>query len=171
MASRKMVVSLFVCALVAGLMLGGGQALAAEKVFKWKLVTAWPAGIPLYTDMAEVFAKNAEAMSGGQLKIQVLPGGAIAPALEVTDTVAKGIAEMGHSWPGYDIGRDPTTAILGGYAGGMESVPMMHWLYTGGGQGDVDGVSHGKVRRGRLSLRHQAARGVRPLPQAHPDPG
>ena len=57
-------------------------------------------------------------MSGGRIKVQVLPGGSIAPALEVTDTVAKGIAEMGHSWPGYDIGRDATTAILGGYAGG-----------------------------------------------------
>jgi TRAP-type mannitol/chloroaromatic compound transport system substrate-binding protein len=106
----------------------------SAKVFKWKLATAWPAVIPLYTDMAEVFAKNVEAMSGGRIKIQVLPGGAIAPALEVTDTVRKGIAEMGHSWPGYDIGRDATTAILGGYAGGMESVPMMHWIYTGGGK-------------------------------------
>jgi TRAP-type mannitol/chloroaromatic compound transport system substrate-binding protein len=134
MASRKIIVCLLACALVVGLVMNGGQAFAAEKVFKWKLATAWPAGIPLYTDMAEVFAKNAEAMSGGRLKIQVLPGGAIAPALEVTDTVAKGIAEMGHSWPGYDIGRDATTAILGGYAGGMESVPMMHWLYTGGGK-------------------------------------
>ena len=110
------------------------SAPAIAKTYKWRLATAWPSGIPLYTDMAEVFANNVEAMSGGRIKVQVLPGGSIAPALEVTDTVAKGIAEMGHSWPGYDIGRDATTAILGGYAGGMESVPMMHWLYTGGGK-------------------------------------
>jgi len=107
---------------------------ASAKVMRWKLATSWPAGIPLYTDMAEVFAKDVERLSGGELKIQLLPGGAIAPALEVTDTVRKGIAEMGHTWPGYDIGRDPTTAILGGYAGGMESVPMLHWLFTGGGK-------------------------------------
>lgn len=109
-----------------------GTALA-EKTFKWRMATSWPAGIPLYTDMAELFAKRVENMSGGRLKIQVLPGGAVAPALEVTDTVRKGITDMGHTWPGYDIGRDQTTAILGGYAGGMESVPMLHWLYEGGG--------------------------------------
>lgn len=104
------------------------------KNYKWKMTTSWPSGIPLYTDMAELYAQTVEKLSDGQMKIQVLPGGAIAPALEVTDSVRKGIAEMGHTWPGYDIGRDETTAILGGYAGGMESVPMLHWLYTGGGK-------------------------------------
>lgn len=124
-----------VTALGAGAVVANVKPVRAQaKTFKWRLATAWPAGIPLYTDMAEVFAKNAEALSGGRLKIQVLPGGAVAPALEVTDTVMKGITELGHNWPGYDIGRDATTAILGGYAGGMESVPMLHWLYTGGGK-------------------------------------
>jgi TRAP-type mannitol/chloroaromatic compound transport system substrate-binding protein len=77
---------------------------AAAKTLRWKMTTSWPAGIPIYTDMAEVYAENVEKMSGGRIKIQVLPGGAIAPALEVTDSVRKGIAEMGHTWPGYDIG-------------------------------------------------------------------
>jgi TRAP-type mannitol/chloroaromatic compound transport system substrate-binding protein len=131
--ARKMRIGVVVIVvLVIGVMLMHSPVLA--KTYKWKLVTAWPSGIPLYTDMAEVFAKSVEAMSGGRMDIQVLPGGSIAPALEVTDTVRKGIAEMGHNWPGYDIGRDATTAILGGYAGGMESVPMMHWLYAGGGK-------------------------------------
>jgi TRAP-type mannitol/chloroaromatic compound transport system substrate-binding protein len=126
------IVSLVVAVMAIGVFLSTGPATA--KVYRWKLTTSWPAGIPLYTDMAEVFAKIVESNSAGRIKIQVLPGGAIAPALEVTDTVRKGIAEMGHTWPGYDIGRNPTTAILGGYAGGMESVPMLHWLYTGGGK-------------------------------------
>jgi TRAP-type mannitol/chloroaromatic compound transport system substrate-binding protein len=124
-------ISLALLVLLLGLTLAISPAMA--KTYRWKMTTSWPAGIPLYTDMAEVFAKDVEALSGGRIKIQVFPGGAIAPALEVTDTVRKGITEMGHTWPGYDIGRDPTTAILGGYAGGMESVPMMHWLYAGGG--------------------------------------
>ena len=125
-------ISLALLVLVLGLALAISPATA--KTYRWKMTTSWPAGIPLYTDMAEVFVKDVEALSGGRIKIQVFPGGAIAPALEVTDTVRKGIAEVGHTWPGYDIGRDQTTAILGGYAGGMESVPMLHWLYTGGGK-------------------------------------
>ncbi|MCP4625277.1 MAG: C4-dicarboxylate ABC transporter substrate-binding protein [bacterium] len=122
---------MLVAALALGVFIAGP---ASAKVLRWKMTTSWPAGIPLYTDMAELYAQNVEKLSGGQIKIQVLPGGAIAPALEVTDSVREGIAELGHTWPGYDIGRGPTTAIFGGYAGGMEPVPMPHWLYTGGGK-------------------------------------
>ncbi len=170
MTSKKMVAILFVCALVMGSMVAGSQALAAEKVFKWKLVTAWPAGHPALHGYGGGVCEECEACPAGELKIQVLPGGAIAPALEVTDTVAKGIAEMGHSWPGYDIGRDQTTAILGGYAGGMESVPMMHWLYTGGGKELWTPVRLEKFGVVAFPLRHPTAGSVCPFPQAHPDP-
>ena len=121
--SRKMKFVSLVMVVVA-IVLVFSLATVSAKTLRWRMTTSWPAGIPLYTDMAEVYAKYVETLSEGQIKIQVLPGGAIAPALEVTDTVAKGIAQLGHTWPGYDIGRDPTTAILGGYAGGMESVPI-----------------------------------------------
>jgi TRAP-type mannitol/chloroaromatic compound transport system substrate-binding protein len=134
MSQKRSLVVAMVAMLALAMVLTAASAFASGKVIRWKMATAWPTGIPLYTDMAEVFAKHVEAMSGGAMKIQLLAGGAVAPALEVTDTVAKGIAELGHSWPGYDIGRDATTAILGGYAGCMESVPMLHWLYTGGGK-------------------------------------
>ncbi len=107
---------------------------AHAKNYKWRMATSWPAGIPVYTDMAVAFAKQVEAMSGGRMKIKVLPGGTVAPPLETTNAVKKGIVEMGHTWPGYDIGRNATTALLGGYAGSMESVGMMHWLYAGGGE-------------------------------------
>jgi len=134
MKGKKKLVLLITAALFVGMSFLTNPALAEGKVYKWKMATSWPPGIPLYRDMAEVFAKHVERQSGGRMIIRILPGGTVAPALEVTDTVRKGITELGHSWPGYDIGRDPTTAILGGYAGGMESVPMMHWLYAGGGK-------------------------------------
>ena len=85
----------FVVVALALAMLIAGPATA--KVLRWRMTTSWPAGIPLYTDMAELYAQYVEKLSEGQIKIQVLPGGAIAPALEVTDTVAKGIADLGHT--------------------------------------------------------------------------
>ena len=106
----------------------------ASAKYRWKMATSWPTGIPLFTDMAQVFADKVESLSGGEMQIRVLPGGTVCPALEITDNVRKGVVELGHTWPGYDIGRGPATALLGGYAGGMESVPMMHWLYVGGGK-------------------------------------
>lgn len=125
------IVRISVLVVVALVVLQTGPASAQN--FKWRMTTSWPTGVPLYTEMAELFAKQVDALSNGRLKIQPFAGGTIAPALEVTDAVQKGICEIGHLWPGYDIGRDPTTAILGGWAGGMESVPMLHWLYAGGG--------------------------------------
>lgn len=128
---KKKLVVLMVFAMVTALMVAATPAMA--KKYRWRMATSWPAGIPLYTDMAEVFAKTVTDLSGGQIKIQVLPGGAVCPPLEITDSVRKGIVQIGHTWPGYDMGKGPTTALFGGYAGGMESVPMMHWLYMAGG--------------------------------------
>ena len=123
---------IFIVVVMLGLIIFQND-LKAE-TYKWRMATSWPAGIPVYTDMAEAFANQVEAMSDGRMKIKVLPGGTVAPPLETTNAVKKGIVEMGHTWPGYDIGRNPATAMLGGYAGSMESVGMMHWLYAGGGQ-------------------------------------
>ena len=33
---------------------------SSAKVLRWKMTTSWPAGIPLYTDMAELYAQNVE---------------------------------------------------------------------------------------------------------------
>ncbi len=129
---KKLMTMLLICCLTLSLVAVAGPA--AAKTYRWKMATAWPTGIPVYKEMAEVFASTVTELSGGQFKIQVLPGGAVCPPLEITDSVRKGIVQMGHNWPGYDIGKGPATALLGGYAGGMESVPMMHWLYTGGGE-------------------------------------
>ncbi len=134
MSKSTKLVSLAMVALVVGFFFNLYASSADGKVIKWRMATGWPAEIPGYTDMAESFAKYVEAMSGGRLKIQVLSGGVVASAFEVTDAVTKRITEMGHNWPGYEMGRDPTTCLLGGYAGSMESVPMMHWLYIGGGK-------------------------------------
>jgi TRAP-type mannitol/chloroaromatic compound transport system substrate-binding protein len=68
-------------AAAALLLFSAQMSAAAEKTFKWRMTTSWATGIPLYTEMAELFAKKVDALSGGRLKLQVLPGGTIAPAL------------------------------------------------------------------------------------------
>ena len=44
-----------------------------------------------------------------------------------------GVAEMGHTWMGYDWGEDPTTVLFGGYAGSFDTERMLHWMYEAGG--------------------------------------
>src|SRR5688500_19383341 len=100
--------------------------------YSWKMATAWPGG-PLMDIGAKAFAERLAFFSGGRMKIQVFPGGALGNALKVSETVKNGVAEMGRTWMGYDWGADPTTGIFGGYAGSLNSEYMLQWLYEAGG--------------------------------------
>ncbi|MGH8668420.1 MAG: TRAP transporter substrate-binding protein DctP [Burkholderiales bacterium] len=100
--------------------------------YSWKMTTAWPGG-PLMDIGAKAFAERLAFFSGGRMKVQVFPGGALGNALKVSETVKNGVAEMGHTWMGYDWGADPTTVVFGGYAGSFNSEYMLHWLYEAGG--------------------------------------
>ncbi|MCD4718856.1 MAG: ABC transporter substrate-binding protein, partial [Desulfobacula sp.] len=60
MKGKKKLVLLITAALFVGMSFLTNPALAEGKVYKWKMATSWPPGIPLYRDMAEVFAKHVE---------------------------------------------------------------------------------------------------------------
>ena len=81
--------------------------------YNWKMATGWGGG-PLMDIGAKAFAEKLDQFSGGRFKIQVFPGGALGNALKVPETVKNGVAEMGHTWMGYDWGKDPTTVLFGG---------------------------------------------------------
>jgi TRAP-type mannitol/chloroaromatic compound transport system substrate-binding protein len=122
--------------LQAGAVATAGMAIArpasAQATYNWKMATGW-AGGPLMDIGSKAFAEKMEQLSGGRFKIQVFPGGALGNALKVPETVKNGVAECGHTWMGYDWGKDPTTVLFGGYAGSFDSERMLHWLYQAGG--------------------------------------
>ena len=105
-------------------------ALAAEH--NWKMATSWGGG-PLMEIGAKAFADKVKLFTEGRVEIQVFPGGTLGKALDVTDTVKNGVAEVGHTWMGYDWGKEKTTVLFGGFAGSMDSERMLHWLYEDGG--------------------------------------
>ncbi len=112
----------------------------------WKMATGW-AGGPLMDIGAKLFADRIGELSGGRIKVQTFPGGALGNALKVPETVKNGVAECGHTWIGYDWGKDPTTVLFGGYAGSFDTERMLHWLYEAGGadlqrqyRDEMDGV-------------------------------
>jgi len=82
---------------------------------------------------ARDFAERVERMSDGRINIEVFPAGTLGPGLKVSETVSNGVAEMGHTWVGYDWGADPTAVLFGGYAGSFDTERMLHWLYRAGG--------------------------------------
>ncbi len=104
----------------------------AEAQFKWKMATSWGGG-PLMEIGAKAFADKVKQYTEGRVEIQVFPGGTLGKALKIAETVEKGVAEVGHTWMGYDWGKDKTTVVFGGFAGSMDSERMLHWLYEAGG--------------------------------------
>ncbi len=114
-----------------GISLGlSNDGLAAET--KWKMATSWGGG-PLMEIGAKAFAEKVKFLTNGRIEIQVFPSGQLGSGLKVSETVRKGVAEVGHTWMGYDWGRDKTTVVFGGFAGSMDSERMLHWLYEAGG--------------------------------------
>lgn len=115
-----------------------GSALAmtaanAEAEHQWKMATTVTGG-PLMELGAQAYAERVAQLTDGRVEIEVFPAGALGKALDVSNTVRKGIAEIGHTWMGYDWGKDETVVLFGGFAGSMDSERMLHWLYAGGGE-------------------------------------
>lgn len=130
----------------AGLLAAASAQAQSGPTYNWKMATGW-AGGPLMDIGAKAFAERMGQLSGGRFKIQTFPGGGLGNALKVPETVKNGLAECGHTWIGYDWGKDQTTALFGGYAGSFDAERMLHWLYEGGGvelqrqfREDSDGV-------------------------------
>ncbi len=107
------------------------QVAQAQK--KLSMATAWGGG-PLLELMAKGWAERVEFASNGDLKVEVFPGGTLGKALKVTDTVRKGVADVGHNWAGYDWGIDRTGVLFGGFAGSPSIDVFMLWYTKGGGQ-------------------------------------
>ncbi len=60
---------------------------------RWQ--STWPAK-DIFHEYANDFAKKVNDMTGGELKIEVLPAGAVVPAFGLLDAVTKGTLDGGH---------------------------------------------------------------------------
>jgi TRAP-type mannitol/chloroaromatic compound transport system substrate-binding protein len=76
----------------------------AQAPIRWKMQTAWPLGV-FPDDAAKLLVSTIEKTSGGRLKIEVSPAGAVVPPFEIQDAVSRGVLDAGHTTPGYIIGK------------------------------------------------------------------
>ena len=118
---------------------GAGQGEAGKtsadtgKVYRWKMVTTWPANFPVLQEAPEMFAENLRVMSNGRLDIKVFAGGELVPALQVFDAVSQGAVEIGHGSAYYWAGKVPAAQFFSTVPFGMEKKGVEAWLYHGGG--------------------------------------
>jgi len=117
-----------------------GAAVAAPTVVKaqgaismrWQ--STWPSK-DIFHEYALDYAKKVNDMTGGDLKIEVLPAGAVVPAFQLLDAVSKGTLDGGHGVLVYHYGKQTALALWGsgpGYA--MDANMLLAWHKYGGGK-------------------------------------
>src|SRR6187401_1253597 len=99
---------------------------------RWQ--STWPSKDIIH-EYALDFAKRINDMTGGDLKIEVLPAGAVVPAFGLLDAVSKGTLDGGHGVLVYHYGKQTALALWGsGPAFGMDANMLHSWHKYGGGK-------------------------------------
>ena len=113
-------------------MIAKGQAATGPTSMRWQ--STWPSK-DIFHEYALDFAKKVNDMTGGDLKIEVLPAGAVVPAFGMLEAVAKGTLDGGHGVLGYNYGKQNALALWNsGPAFGMDANMLLSWHKYGGGQ-------------------------------------
>ena len=124
--------------IMAALLAGSlAAADASAQQFRWKLQSANPAGTP-HIELLTRMTNNIDRMSGGRLKIEILPSGAIVQPFEILDGVNKGVVDAGQWWTHYATGKHPAgglfSAPIGGAGSGLDQMNHLSWYLRGGGR-------------------------------------
>lgn len=113
-------------------------AVLAQAPMVLKMQTSWGAG-NIWQEFAQDYADRVEAMSGGRLKIDVMPAGAVVGAFQVLDAVNDGVLDAAHSVPVYWYGKHKGASLFGtGPVFGGSATTMLSWFYEGGGKALYD---------------------------------
>ena len=96
--------------------------------------STWPAK-DIFHEFALDYAKKVNDMAEGQLKIEVLPAGAVVKAFDLLDAVSAGTLDGGHGVVAYWYGKNTAVALWGsGPSFGMDANMLLAWHEYGGGK-------------------------------------
>jgi TRAP-type mannitol/chloroaromatic compound transport system substrate-binding protein len=120
---------------VAGVATVAGPAVVkAQGPISMRFQSTWPSK-DIFHEYAVDFGKKVNDMTGGDLKIEVLPAGAVVPAFGLLDAVSKGVLDGGHGVLVYHYGKNTALALWGsGPAYGMDANMLLAWHKYGGGK-------------------------------------
>ena len=125
--------------------IGGGALAAAATVaapalaqsqgpISMRFQSTWPSK-DIFHEFAQDYARKVNDMTGGDLKIEVLPAGAVVPAFGLLDAVSKGTLDGGHGVLAYHYGKQTALALWGSGPGfGMDANMLLAWHRYGGGK-------------------------------------
>jgi TRAP-type mannitol/chloroaromatic compound transport system substrate-binding protein len=113
----------------------------AQGIRQLKMVTDWPEGTPGLHSSAVRFAQTIGAATGGRLKIEVFPAGALVRPFETFDAVSAGVADMYHTDEAYFEKKSPAFHFFAAMPFGFTADELFAWVQYGGGQELWDALS------------------------------
>src|SRR5690349_5984588 len=118
-------------------------AIAQSGPISMRWQSTWPSK-DIFHEYALDYAKKVNDMTGGDLRIEVLPAGAVVPAFGLLDAVSKGVLDGGHGVLVYHYGKNTALALWGsgpGYA--MDANMLLAWHKYGGGKALLEKIFAG----------------------------
>jgi len=132
--SRRYVLKAAAVAAGGAATLGFPMVLKAQGPIAMRWQSTWPAR-DIFHEYALDFAHKVNDMTGGDLRIEVLPAGAVVPAFGLLDAVSKGTLDGGHGVLVYHYGKQNALAMWGSSpAFGMDANMLLSWHKYGGGK-------------------------------------
>ncbi len=126
----------------------------AQAPVVWKIQSTWPSR-DIFHETVVSLAQRVNEMSGGRLRFDVLPAGAVVPAFEVLDAVNRGVLDGGHGVPAYWFGKHVAASLFGtGPSFGMDAVDLLAWFYHGGGFNLYQNLLQNELKMNVVSFLH-----------------
>ena len=119
--------------LAAGATLSFPAPAIAQGIRQLKMVTDWPEDTAQYASAVR-FAETIGAATGGRIKIEVFPAGALVRPFETFDAVGAGVADMYHTYEDYFEKKSPAFNFFCDVPFGFTADELFAWVHYGGGQ-------------------------------------
>jgi TRAP-type mannitol/chloroaromatic compound transport system substrate-binding protein len=133
-SSRRKFLSTAAAATTSAAALGFPAIVKAQGPISMRWQSTWPSK-DIFHEYAQDYARKVNDMTGGDLKIDVLPAGAVVPAFGLLEAVSKGTLDGGHGVLVYHYGKSTALALWGsGPAFGMDANMLLAWHRYGGGK-------------------------------------
>ncbi len=133
-------------ATVGGAATLGFPAIATAAPITLRFQSTWPTK-DIFHEYALDFAKKVNDMSGGRLRINVLPAGAVVKAFDLIDAVHRGTLDGGHGVSAYWYGKNSAYSLFGtGPSFGMDANTLLSWVEYGGGKELYNELQHNVMK-------------------------
>jgi len=98
-----------------------------------KFQAAWGGGI--FLENAQAYVKRVNEMSGGKLKLDLLPVNSVVKTSQMQDAVHRGVLDGCHYVPAYWYSKAVSASLFGtGPCWGWSAQELLGWIHYGGGR-------------------------------------